>query len=789
MRRCWFLLSGPLAMLIAGWLGAASPSRTADFTSMWWVDGPPSFLTHSQPPASEVLALRSGEIGLMLDTRTLRCLHAGRFGRVEPFEESWVAGTEPLRQLPAFPMEFSVQTGGKTFLCQGRSRETKDEFFQPVRFVESGRFFQRVRIEGLFFTAADGEKLPATASLEVALWPDLLLLTLALDEGWTAVGAELVLAAGDQSVRARLPESRRITLPCFRGQGQESGGSVTGSGGLRVNWDPQLQAHRVHLPESPWSNARGTYYPEEHLDRLDRWPLVLANDTDEEQVVRLCFEQEQHLPITGFTPMLCDADGTPTGCPVQISKNWHRREDKGHLVHEGPWFHGYALLRLPAHTRRSLLLQMVYARYGGVPAASHAQLSLIGWGHNQFWDEAALGSFGESICFEPGRVQRRCFMDDMRPLMTLPVEGGKPWGWAGNAGGGDFLMWLDQRGAYHGFRATRTDYRAQGPCRTEVRYREETVGGEMESTVRVSLARSDDFLRVYLHLRYDVRHPVSFSRLAFLQLGADYYNETPARRVAMGDMAGLREEWSPSLLSGGFDRRSLPLLGRHPWVSIHGLETNRLGRGVAAASRGIIVRDWEARLGGRKNAIPHVSTYGNEWGRGNFKTVVELSPPPGISTLQRGDYVDAIVEMVVFPADARAYYGPNDPFRAALSRQADTWALVHREAVGQAPKVRVRRGQWIGNFPLVVAADRAGRMEVDLEGGEGWLPLTVAGLHAHRGFKLRVDGQPLGQEKFGNDYWQTDFEPVTGTWLQSFNVPLGGERKRRLQFGPEQAGR
>jgi len=87
---------------------------------------------------------------------------------------------------------------------------------------------------------------------------------------------------------------------------------------------------------------------------------------------------------------------------------------------------------------------VAYARYGGVPAASHAQLSLIGRGHNQFWDEAAIGSFGESICYEPGRVQRRCFIDDVRPLMTLPAAGGKPWGWAENCGGGDFLVWVHQ---------------------------------------------------------------------------------------------------------------------------------------------------------------------------------------------------------------------------------------------------------------------------------------------------------------------------------------------------------
>jgi len=121
--------------------------------------------------------------------------------------------------------------------------------------------------------------------------------------------------------------------------------------------------------------------------------------------------------------MLCEADGAPTGLPVRISKNWHQRPDKGVLLHEGPWFHGCAAVRMPPKSSRELLFQMAYARYGGVFAASHARLCLIGWGHNQFWDQAAIGSFGESICFEPGRVQRRCFTDDVRPLITRTRHG------------------------------------------------------------------------------------------------------------------------------------------------------------------------------------------------------------------------------------------------------------------------------------------------------------------------------------------------------------------------------
>jgi hypothetical protein len=48
--------------------------------------------------------------------------------------------------------------------------------------------------------------------------------------------------------------------------------------------------------------------------------------------------------------------------------------------------------------------------------------------------------------------------------------------------------------------------------------------------------------------------------------------------------------------------------------------------------------------------------------------------------LQPGDFVEAELELVVFPADAAAYYGPDAALRDMLARDADTWRPVHREA-------------------------------------------------------------------------------------------------------------
>ena len=72
-------------------------------------------------------------------------------------------------------------------------------------------------------------------------------------------------------------------------------------------------------------------------------------------------------------------------------------------------------------------------------------------------------------------------------------------------------------------------------------------------------------------------------------------------------------------------------------------------------------------MDGKYGVAAHFSTFGNGWGKGNFKTVIELSPPAGLTALVPGDFVEAEVELVVFPADAKSYYGPNERFRVGLA--------------------------------------------------------------------------------------------------------------------------
>jgi hypothetical protein len=155
--------------------------------------------------------------------------------------------------------------------------------------------------------------------------------------------------------------------------------------------------------------------------------------------------------------------------------------------------------------------------------------------------------------------------------------------------------------------------------------------------VNVSIARSDDYLRAFHHLRYDVRKLVKWQRLGFYQLGADFYNDTPARLVAIGDAGGMHEEWEPIRGKDVYDRRGVTLSGQQGWLSIHGVKRSEVSRGGAVSSRGLIVRSWKAVLGGKKCSEPHASIYATEWGKRNFRSVLELSPPPNVSELQPGE--------------------------------------------------------------------------------------------------------------------------------------------------------
>lgn len=777
-------------LLVARWgmcaLAAvfAVAAAAENFGHVFWADG---FRGRSPEGRREMHVLTS-HYGAAFDVERASLLHLGPLGAPLAYAEAASVPENPVRALPTASLTLTVRIGANEFTCVEAATKLDDDAAYPIRLIEGGRFLNRFDLLGLVFKDAAGATLPATGRLEVLAWPERLGLTLEL----TATGPleagtlEISLKAGDSPVeRAATPFSA-----------QQTGGACV----TRLVWgapedpiapthiharDPRadntelpvvyseaLSAYEVKLPVRQWTMA-------EDLDRLDRYPLRLINDSDATVSLPLVFTMEGAFQgVTGLSPMLRDATGQPTGIPVQLSKNWHRRKER-RLLYEGAWFRGATQITVPAKGVWEGEFTMAYARWGGVPAASHAQLSLVGWGGNQRWDQAAIGSFGESICYDPDVGLNRAMIDDVRPLLVRGMNDGR-WEWTHNVGGGDFLVYRDAAGKQQPLTGVRTAYLSQGPNLTRVVYGGHAADGKIRARIEVSTPRCDDVNRAYHHLRYDVDAPVSFQRLAFYQMGADHYNDHQFTRYARGNADGLLEEWPAARGGKKYLRDAVAAEGAAPWVALlGGLRSPSLSKG-AWADRAFVVRAWRARLGGQDVPAPVFGYYGTE--NGVPSANVELVPPPGCISLLPGDFVDAEIEWIVLPQTAEDYYGPNEALRAELAQHGGGWEPVHRLAKLNALDIEASKGTVLRKLPLCLKADADGALDVSVRGGAGYVPVQISGLKAPTGQYLEVDGAPLQQSVHGNDFWQADTAP-DGTFTLTYNVSFdnaGAPRRLRL---------
>jgi hypothetical protein len=533
--------------------------------------------------------------------------------------------------------------------------------------------------------------------------------------------------------------------------------------------------HRINLPNESWA-------PATDLDHLERVKLKLQNLDGQESIVRLLFAKDDGFAgVTGMTPMIRDIDGFPTGLAVQLSKNWHQTAGRS-FRYQGPWFHGFTSIRLPAQSQVELEFALTYARWGGVPAASHAQLCLIGWGTNQRWDQAALGSWGESICYDPDICLNRSIIDDVRPLMVLGMNQSKvKWSWTNNVGGGDFLVYIDPNGTRQYLTRMRAWYASHGPNLTNVTYAGVSADGAIAARLNVLTPRSDDINRAIHRIRYDVLKPAPFQRLAFYQVGADNYNDHQFTTLARGDATGLVEEWEPPRGGRRYSRSGIACKGNAPWFSLHGA-INQDKKGGAWANRGLVVRQWRARLGGQRVNIPTAAVFGTE--NGPPSANIELTPPAGLTELQPGDFVDAVLELVIMPVSAEDYYGPNAALSTALRAGGNTWKMLLREATRNSLTVEAVRGRVVNSWPPVISVDGKDGAEVLLAGGLAFVPITFSRLSSYRGFELWQDRRRVNQAVRGHDFWQTDFDPISRTWSLTYNVPVDSndDQPRRVRL-------
>lgn len=584
-----------------------------------------------------------------------------------------------------------------------------------------------------------------------------------------------VVVPSTDVLRDALAESQRMRAPAE----VIAEGIAPYTGPLTVQYEPVEGWHQILLGESP------------DPFRMERVHVRAANRAANDQIVRLNFAKiGGPFSITGMSPVLRDADGYPLGVPVQISKNWHVAP---------PWFSGLTMLDVARESELAFEFDLAYQRWGGVPAVSHAQLCLAGWGTNQLWDEMAIGSCGESITYDPDVNLQRSMVDDMRPLMVWGM--GKiprrEWSWTHNIGGCDFLTLFTEGDAGRCFLTRqKTLYQSYGPVLTDVTYAGETANGAIQSRIRTQSWRSDDYVRGLYTIRYDVVKPVDrIERLAFFQLGADHYNSFTFGRIARGSAAGMDEVWEPQRGSCSYSRRGEPLSGALPWVGAFNVSRDADGTAKgddcgALGDKAVIVRAWHAKLAGQDIPQPFYSVYGSE--NGVKSAVIEIGPPNATTQLAPGDFVDAQVEVVLLPQKADDYYGPNAGLIAALKAQTEPWGLVVREARQSQLEVAATVGTIERRCPLTIKADASGNADFTITGGVGYTPVVITGLKTRAPFNLariRDDGtsERIDQSsEVNNDWWQSLYHPDTGSWELVFTLPLdtddGTPKAQRFRF-------
>ena len=321
----------------------------------------------------------------------------------------------------------------------------------------------------------------------------------------------------------------------------------------------------------------------------------------------------QYLP--GITPVLLHEDGTPTGIPVQQSKNWHTPDiyklnaNNRRVVHDGVWFSASTVLRIPRSSSLRLVLRLVYAYHNSLPAVSHAQLSLIGspkYGNGLF-HASALGVGGENTCYEPMGQQNAAEVAEVRPLLVCGATAGTHCAKnarTNNIGGGSFLVYTDGANVRQYQRNVQADVRASGPVMSDVVYTGTTLDGAIDVEVQVNLVQTDSYLKNIHRFRYTVKRNTTASRLALYSVDMD---QSVTGALGSG-LHGAPEHIIPSdAFDGTTSPRYLANYTQRPcgqgsshgawghcWFYLAGAaKPDSLG---ASAHRGLVVRHWEASV-------------------------------------------------------------------------------------------------------------------------------------------------------------------------------------------------
>jgi hypothetical protein len=240
-------------------------------------------------------------------------------------------------------------------------------------------------------------------------------------------------------------------------------------------------------------------------------------------------------------------------------------------------------------------------------------------------------------------------------------------------------------------------------------------------------------------------------------------------QFSVGNTSGLLDTWAVSSGAAGY-KKSFMAQGKFPWLYMHDPSRSIFQEEYGALpNRGMIIRNWDAAISG----MPRMPWL-NEHRSGTKMSVstADLTLNQNIKALNAGDTIEVTLEHVIIPQLAEDYYGPNDDLISALKANKEPWEMAIREAQQDERKVTMIKGTLIRRFPAVLVQATGDVASFRIEGGVGFIAVTISNLSQYRGYRILVNGAILDQSNFGNDYWQMDFDIRSKTYELTFNVPL-----------------
>lgn len=809
-------------LVVVAALPSVSYDKAGQYSHMWT---PNSII---EAPDSSVFVIKTTSYAFAFNTLTSSFNDIKHISNPSSFEEvaqeSFSSGTDK----PA-SVTISVNSSGTKYSLQNYTQK----FRAQSKLVESGRFFNRRFMPYQNF----GSSAPASDSvktgLEVSSWPDRFALverfvptssylslglsmefdlpsdfTITADSGDVKIvknsnGEGFLLLASNSDVSLSVLKSKVIATLAEASCSAADDFSV-GIIVYPINSDIESQVNRIRMIESggleigaeqisPSSQSLVTSYDktsgsiivnlrkdgtggtgEEKNRRLEKIVCTVNNPTNSDLPARINFNNGSPFGITGISAIIADEQGNPSGIPVQLSKNWHGTSSE--FRYKGSWFHGYTMITIPANTTVEFQYVSVGGYWGGMPAATHSQLSLIGYGskgYHQLWEEAALGNWGESMCFQTDFGLADAHGTDFRPIY-VENRSQEEWQWNGNHGGSDLFNYTKTTGKRAYPKDVRTVYSKQSPCLTEVTHYGMTDDDAVNWEWTAMLYRTNDIVRVVYKAKMKVNKGFTFNDFVFFQGGAEKYAYVYSDKIAHGNEDGLIEEWSSvNDKSRLYTTEIKPVSGEAPWwhFSENTFTTADNNTTWHAVDRSIVLRSWKARLGGEDD----VDAYWGEYASNRSSGLINIVPPSDLKSFVAGDYVEFEIEHAVIPNSKDIYYGPNQNLALALEQKGGTWEMSLREAVGNNYKIEMLQGELVERYPIRIKSS-ANKATFKVTGGIAYVPITFTGMTTNEGLNLYEykdsAWKAIDQSDYGNDFWQADYQAETKDWHITYNINL-----------------